>query len=97
MDVFIAKWRNKLGQMFAFCRYIKVSNSDLLIGALSKIWIGKLRLHENVAIFGRDGAVKSVHASVQEVNSAVNNDRFHSFNNKSTSYVNVAKTSLNDG
>lgn len=64
VDVFIAKQRNKLCQMFAFCRYIKVSNSDLLIGVLSKIWIRKLSLHANVARFGRDSDVKSVHAGV---------------------------------
>ncbi|GKB80181.1 endonuclease 1 [Tanacetum coccineum] len=64
MDVFIAKRRNKLGQMFAFCHYIKVSDSALLIGALNKTWIRKLHLHANVARFGRDEAVNPTPASV---------------------------------
>ncbi|GKC92973.1 RNA-directed DNA polymerase, eukaryota, partial [Tanacetum coccineum] len=51
MDVFIAKYKNKLGQMFAFCRFIKVSNHETLIDSLSNIWIGKLRLHANVASY----------------------------------------------
>ncbi|GKB83349.1 hypothetical protein Tco_0950244, partial [Tanacetum coccineum] len=83
--------------MFAFCRYIKVCDSALLIGALNKIWIGKLRLHANVARFGRDEAVKPTLASVQNVYSAANKDRLQSSNNKFTSYVNVAKASLNNG
>nr|GEX86781.1 reverse transcriptase domain, reverse transcriptase zinc-binding domain protein [Tanacetum cinerariifolium] len=52
-DVFIAKHKNKLGQMFGFCGFIKVSNQETLIDSLSNIWIGKLRLHANVARFDR--------------------------------------------
>ncbi|GJX76936.1 hypothetical protein Tco_0323747 [Tanacetum coccineum] len=37
--------------MFAFCRYIKVSDVEILINLLSNVWIGKLRLHANVARF----------------------------------------------
>nr|GEV49027.1 RNA-directed DNA polymerase, eukaryota [Tanacetum cinerariifolium] len=48
-DVYIAKRKNKFGQMFAFCRYIKVVNIENLISSLSNIWVGKLRLHANVA------------------------------------------------
>ncbi|GKE05701.1 reverse transcriptase domain, reverse transcriptase zinc-binding domain protein, partial [Tanacetum coccineum] len=47
-DVFIAKHKNKLGQMFGFCRFIKVSNTETLINSLSNVWIGKLQLHANV-------------------------------------------------
>ncbi|GJX71226.1 reverse transcriptase domain, reverse transcriptase zinc-binding domain protein [Tanacetum coccineum] len=96
-DVFIAKRKNKLGQMFAFCRYIKVSNSDELIGSLCDIWIGKLRLHANVARFGRNVTVKPSHAGVKATNSVINNDRLYSSSNKTTSYVNAAKASLDEG
>ncbi|GKE81177.1 RNA-directed DNA polymerase, eukaryota, partial [Tanacetum coccineum] len=51
VDVYIANRKNKLGQMFTFCRFIKVSNSESLIASLSNVWIGKLRLHANVARF----------------------------------------------
>nr|GEU68392.1 hypothetical protein [Tanacetum cinerariifolium] len=54
VDVYIAKRKNKIGQMFAFCRYIKVSNSKTLIDSLANTWIGKLRLHANVARFHRN-------------------------------------------
>nr|GEV70837.1 RNA-directed DNA polymerase, eukaryota [Tanacetum cinerariifolium] len=44
-DVFNVSRKNKLGQMFSFCRFIKVDNSDSLIEALANKWVGKLRLH----------------------------------------------------
>ncbi|PWA51880.1 hypothetical protein CTI12_AA461240 [Artemisia annua] len=97
VDVFIAKRKNKYGQMFAFCRYLKVPNPDVLIGSLCKIWIGKLRLYANVARFGRNEVTKPSNAGVKVVNSVSNNDRFASSNNKSSSYVNVAKASLGEG
>ncbi|GJU27390.1 putative RNA-directed DNA polymerase, eukaryota, reverse transcriptase zinc-binding domain protein [Tanacetum coccineum] len=50
-----------------------------------------------VSPFGRDEAVKTVHADVQKVNSGGNNNCFHSSNIKPTSYVNAVKNTLNDG
>ncbi|GKC35854.1 RNA-directed DNA polymerase, eukaryota, reverse transcriptase zinc-binding domain protein [Tanacetum coccineum] len=64
VDVYIAKRKNKLGQMFAFCRYIKVANSNALIDSLSYVWIGKLRLHANVALFDRNVTMKSTDVKV---------------------------------
>ena len=37
VDVYIAKRKNQLNQMFAFCRYIKVSNSKTLTDSLSNV------------------------------------------------------------
>ncbi|GJY28669.1 hypothetical protein Tco_0404436 [Tanacetum coccineum] len=37
----------------AFCRYIKVVNIETLIDSLCNVWIGRLRLHANVARFSR--------------------------------------------
>ncbi|GJR83313.1 hypothetical protein Tco_0154098 [Tanacetum coccineum] len=54
--------------MFAFCRYIKVSNSKTLIDSLSNVWIGKLRLHANVARFDRNATVKPPHVGEKVVN-----------------------------
>nr|GFC14213.1 reverse transcriptase domain, reverse transcriptase zinc-binding domain protein [Tanacetum cinerariifolium] len=96
-NFYIAKRKNKFGQMFAFCRYLKVSNPDVLIGSLCKTWIGKLHLHANVARFGRNEASKPSQASVKAVNSVSNNDRFVSSSNKSSSYVNAAKASSDVG
>ncbi|GJT89436.1 RNA-directed DNA polymerase, eukaryota [Tanacetum coccineum] len=64
VDVYIAKHKNQLGQMFTFCRYIKVANSKTLIDSLSNVWIGKSRLHANVAKFDRN--VSTVRSHVGE-------------------------------
>nr|GEV30353.1 RNA-directed DNA polymerase, eukaryota, reverse transcriptase zinc-binding domain protein [Tanacetum cinerariifolium] len=66
VDVYIAKRKNHLGQMFAFCRYIKVSDSKTLIDSLSYVWIGKLRLHANVAKFDRNVVSKPSHAGEKD-------------------------------
>ncbi|GJZ22397.1 reverse transcriptase domain, reverse transcriptase zinc-binding domain protein [Tanacetum coccineum] len=58
--------------MFAFCRYIKASNSATLIDSLSKVWIGKLRLHANVARFDRNAVGKTSHAGVKVDTPVVN-------------------------
>nr|GFA51438.1 RNA-directed DNA polymerase, eukaryota [Tanacetum cinerariifolium] len=66
VDVYIAKRKNHLVKMFAFCRYIKVSDSKTLIDSLSDVWIGKLRLHANVARFDRNGVSKLSHAGEKD-------------------------------
>nr|GEY27259.1 RNA-directed DNA polymerase, eukaryota [Tanacetum cinerariifolium] len=67
VDVYIAKRKNHLGQMFAFCRYIKVSDSKTLIDSLSYVWIGKLSLHANVARFDRNVVSKPSHAGKHKI------------------------------
>ncbi|GKA82971.1 reverse transcriptase domain, reverse transcriptase zinc-binding domain protein [Tanacetum coccineum] len=96
VDVYIAKRKNKLGQMFAFCRYIKVTNSNALIDSLSNVWIGKLRLHANVARFDRNATVKSPHANVKaDAPKVANSNRIFSSSN-ANSYAFVAKKSFDD-
>ncbi|GJU94130.1 hypothetical protein Tco_1318886 [Tanacetum coccineum] len=51
--------------MFAFCRFIKVLDSDTLINSISNIWIGKLRLHANVARYARKEESKLSHTVVK--------------------------------
>nr|GEX31729.1 hypothetical protein [Tanacetum cinerariifolium] len=97
VDVYIAKRNNKWGQMFGFCRFIMVSNSKTVIDSLSNVWIGKLRLHANVARFDRKVAVKPSHAHVNVVSHVVNNNYNVSQATKANSYVNVAKASFNSG
>ncbi|CAH1437690.1 unnamed protein product [Lactuca virosa] len=54
VDVFIAKKKNNLGQMFAFARFIRVSNQESLLNSLCNAKIGNLRLHANLARFARE-------------------------------------------
>lgn len=53
-SVFIANKMNKLGQMFAFVRFIKVSNQETLINSLCNIQVENLRLHANKTRFFRE-------------------------------------------
>nr|GEZ70668.1 RNA-directed DNA polymerase, eukaryota, reverse transcriptase zinc-binding domain protein [Tanacetum cinerariifolium] len=96
VDVYIAKRKNKLGHMFTFCRYIKVTNSNALVDSLSNVWIGKLRLHANVARFDRNTTVKSSYANEKVVTpKAASSNRIYSFSN-ANSYAFVAKKPLDN-
>ena len=97
VDVYIAKRKNQLGQMFAFCLYIKVSNSKTLIDSLSNVWIEKLRLHANVARFDRNVVVNPLHEGVKVNTKPAASNLNHSFTNKENSYAYVAKTSIDEG
>ncbi|GKE44570.1 reverse transcriptase domain, reverse transcriptase zinc-binding domain protein, partial [Tanacetum coccineum] len=91
VDVFIAKHKNKLGQSFGFCRFIKVTNPDDLILSLNQIRIGKLRLHANLARFDRNSGGKQPIASPKVLLTKKANVHFDSSSNHAASYVNVAK------
>ncbi|GKA92116.1 putative RNA-directed DNA polymerase, eukaryota, reverse transcriptase zinc-binding domain protein [Tanacetum coccineum] len=86
--------------MFAFCRFIKVLDSDTLINSISNIWIGKLRLHANVARYARKEESKLSHTVVKVANS--NSIPFATKNHndsyfcKTSSYANVIKASDNE-
>jgi hypothetical protein len=95
VDVYIANRKNRLGQMYAFCRYIKVSNSDTLIDSLSKVWIGKLRLHAKVARFERNAVQNNSRTGVKLDTPIVNSARFQC-SNKDSSYANVAKAATGE-
>ncbi|GJY97792.1 RNA-directed DNA polymerase, eukaryota, reverse transcriptase zinc-binding domain protein [Tanacetum coccineum] len=94
VDVYIAKHKNSLGQMFGFCRYIKVSNHDSLINSLCKIWIGKLRLYANVARFGKKLGNKPTFSRAQVVKPAII-PRTNPKATMASSFVNVARGSSN--
>ncbi|GJW96376.1 RNA-directed DNA polymerase, eukaryota, reverse transcriptase zinc-binding domain protein [Tanacetum coccineum] len=91
VDVYIAKRKKKLCQMFSFCRYIRVSNSDTLIGSLNKVWIGNFRLHAKVARFHRKVVVKAPHADVKVDPPIVKSDHNVFYASKATSYASAAK------
>ncbi|GKA15007.1 RNA-directed DNA polymerase, eukaryota, reverse transcriptase zinc-binding domain protein [Tanacetum coccineum] len=94
VDVYIAKHKISLGQMFGFCRYIKVSNHESLINSLCKIWIGKLRLYANIARFGRKLGDKPTVARAQVVKLATS-PRTNPKATMALSFVNVARGSSN--
>ncbi|GJW41145.1 putative RNA-directed DNA polymerase, eukaryota, reverse transcriptase zinc-binding domain protein [Tanacetum coccineum] len=98
VDVYIANRKNKFGQMFAFYRFIKVLNPESLIASLSNVWIGKLRLHANVARFQR--IIKRVTPRpdfAKAIPQATNYVSNGSFCKPASSYVNVAKNSTSSG
>nr|GEX22109.1 hypothetical protein [Tanacetum cinerariifolium] len=53
IDAFIPDRRSKIGKCYGFIRFIQVANVDRLINNLCTIWIGKFKLHVNVARFNR--------------------------------------------
>ncbi|GJR29588.1 nucleotide-binding alpha-beta plait domain-containing protein [Tanacetum coccineum] len=53
IDAFIPNRRSKTGTRFGFVRFIQVKDVDRLVGNLCTIWVGRLRLHANVARFQR--------------------------------------------
>lgn len=53
VDVFIPTRRSKSGNRYAFVRFIKIDDTDRLVKNLCTVWVGRLRLHANVARFQR--------------------------------------------
>nr|GEY49271.1 nucleotide-binding alpha-beta plait domain-containing protein [Tanacetum cinerariifolium] len=54
VDVFIPDKRTKAGKRFGFVRFIKVLGIDRLINNLCTIWVGRNKIHANVARFLRE-------------------------------------------
>nr|GEX33925.1 hypothetical protein [Tanacetum cinerariifolium] len=53
-DVYIPKKVSKQGKSFAFARFIKVTDVDLLIKNLRSGWLGSYHLYANLALFNRE-------------------------------------------
>ncbi|GJV20643.1 RNA-directed DNA polymerase, eukaryota [Tanacetum coccineum] len=53
IDVFIPNRLSRAGKRFAFVRFIRVENVDILVGNLCTLWIGRMHLQANVARFKR--------------------------------------------
>nr|GEU80644.1 RNA-directed DNA polymerase, eukaryota, reverse transcriptase zinc-binding domain protein [Tanacetum cinerariifolium] len=49
VDVFIPDRRSKAGKRFGFVRFIKVFDVERLVNNLCTVWIGRHRIHANVA------------------------------------------------
>nr|GEU87371.1 nucleotide-binding alpha-beta plait domain-containing protein [Tanacetum cinerariifolium] len=53
IDAYIPNRRSKSGKRFGFVRFIHIKEVVRLVGNLCTIWMGRLRLHANVARFQR--------------------------------------------
>ncbi|GJX33429.1 nucleotide-binding alpha-beta plait domain-containing protein [Tanacetum coccineum] len=53
VDAFIPDRRSKAGKRFDFVRFIKIFDVDRLVNNLCTIWVGRFKLHANIARFQR--------------------------------------------
>ncbi|GJY24067.1 nucleotide-binding alpha-beta plait domain-containing protein [Tanacetum coccineum] len=53
VDAFNPDKRSKAGKRFGFVRFIKIFNVDRLVNNLCTIWVGRFKLHANIARFQR--------------------------------------------
>ncbi|GJZ24757.1 nucleotide-binding alpha-beta plait domain-containing protein [Tanacetum coccineum] len=53
VDAYIPNRRSKAGNKFGFVRFIHIKDVERLVRNLCTIWVGRLRLHANVARFQR--------------------------------------------
>ncbi|GKD47852.1 nucleotide-binding alpha-beta plait domain-containing protein, partial [Tanacetum coccineum] len=53
VDAFIPNRRSKAGKRFGFVRFIKIFDVDRLVNNLCTIWVGRFKLHANIARFQR--------------------------------------------
>ncbi|GJQ92929.1 nucleotide-binding alpha-beta plait domain-containing protein [Tanacetum coccineum] len=58
VDTFIPDRRSKVGKRFGFVRFIKINDVDRLVNNLCTVWVGRFKLHANVARFQRNPKVK---------------------------------------
>nr|GEZ91099.1 RNA-directed DNA polymerase, eukaryota [Tanacetum cinerariifolium] len=61
IDVYIPNRRTKSGDRFGFVRFIHIKDVDRLVKNLCTLWMGRLRLHANVARFQRPPLNKVQH------------------------------------
>nr|GEV24220.1 RNA-directed DNA polymerase, eukaryota, reverse transcriptase zinc-binding domain protein [Tanacetum cinerariifolium] len=54
VDAYIPNRISKAGKRFGFVRFIKVLDVDRLVNNLCTLWVGRYKLHANVAKFQRD-------------------------------------------
>ncbi|GKE95817.1 nucleotide-binding alpha-beta plait domain-containing protein, partial [Tanacetum coccineum] len=53
VDAFIPDRRSKASKRFGFVRFIKIFDVDRLVNNLYTIWVGRFKLHANIARFQR--------------------------------------------
>nr|GEW45737.1 RNA-directed DNA polymerase, eukaryota [Tanacetum cinerariifolium] len=79
--------RNFLGKRFGFMRFIKVLDIDRLINNLCTVWVGRKKIHANVARFQREQR----HKQSNNVNNKGTNNFNHGAKGMTNSYVHVVK------
>nr|GEW84647.1 RNA-directed DNA polymerase, eukaryota, reverse transcriptase zinc-binding domain protein [Tanacetum cinerariifolium] len=87
VDVFISDRRTKAGKRFDFVRFIKVLDIDRLINNLCTIWVGRNKIHANVARFQRE----PLHKQSNNVNNKGTNNVNHGAKGMTNSYAHVVK------
>nr|GFB21929.1 nucleotide-binding alpha-beta plait domain-containing protein [Tanacetum cinerariifolium] len=87
VDVFIPDRRTKVGKRFGFVRFIKVLDIDRVISNLSTVWVGRNKIHANVARFQRE----PIHKQSNNVNNKGTNNFNHGAMGMTNSYVHVVK------
>ncbi|GJZ00356.1 RNA-directed DNA polymerase, eukaryota, reverse transcriptase zinc-binding domain protein [Tanacetum coccineum] len=97
VDSYIPLKRTKEGKRFGFVRFINVFNVDRLVNNLCTIWVGRLKLHANIARFQRAPLNKKnspVMSNGEVRRGADNSSRLNGGNMGSgKSYVKVVKAS----
>nr|GEX60484.1 RNA-directed DNA polymerase, eukaryota, reverse transcriptase zinc-binding domain protein [Tanacetum cinerariifolium] len=53
VDSFIPLKRSREGKRFGFVRFINVFNAERLVSNLYTVWVGRIKLHANIARFNR--------------------------------------------
>ncbi|GJY99671.1 RNA-directed DNA polymerase, eukaryota [Tanacetum coccineum] len=94
IDAFIPNRRSKVGKRFGFIRFIKTSDVERLVNNLCTIWIGKHKLHANIARFNRPPLNKGGYPSNVKANTksapVVNSNR-NGASGPHNSYIQAAK------
>nr|GEX97473.1 putative RNA-directed DNA polymerase, eukaryota, reverse transcriptase zinc-binding domain protein [Tanacetum cinerariifolium] len=87
VDVFIPDRRTKGGKRFGFLRFIKVLDIDRLIHNLCMVWVGRNKIHTNVARFQRG----PLHKQSNKVNNKETNNVNHGAKGMTNSYAHMVK------
>nr|GEU94958.1 nucleotide-binding alpha-beta plait domain-containing protein [Tanacetum cinerariifolium] len=87
VDVFIPDRRTKAGKRFGFVRFIKVLDIDHLINNLCMVWVGRNKIHPNVARFQRE----PLHKQSNKVNNKGTNNVNHGAKGMTNYYAHVVK------
>ncbi|GKE15365.1 nucleotide-binding alpha-beta plait domain-containing protein, partial [Tanacetum coccineum] len=61
IDTYIPNRRSKTGKRFGFVRFIKIHEVDRLVNSMCTVWVGRNKLHANVARFQRDTKANQRH------------------------------------
>nr|GEW58132.1 nucleotide-binding alpha-beta plait domain-containing protein [Tanacetum cinerariifolium] len=95
VDVFIPNRRSKAGKRFGFVRFIKIFDMERLVNNLCTVWVGRHKIHANLARFQRTPLNKSNNQSNNGENRNIIGAAYkhNGLYGSSNSYVNVVKGS----